>query len=77
MDQESWVQQNHTGRMDDDQLYVQAPLRAPQPVGGTISLYGIAARLPQLPTIREMWRAVLLGVTAGALLVQCLTWLLR
>jgi hypothetical protein len=38
---------------------------------------GIADRLAQLPTRKEMYRAVLLGVTTGACLVQCLAWLFR
>ena len=42
-----------------------------------ISADAIAGRLAQLPKRREMYRAVLLGVTAGAGLVQCLAWLFR
>jgi hypothetical protein len=37
-----------------------------------ISADAIAARLAQLPTRSKMERGVLLGVTAGAGLVQCL-----
>jgi hypothetical protein len=37
-----------------------------------VSAEGIAARLAELPTRKEMWRAVLFGVTTGACLVQCL-----
>jgi hypothetical protein len=48
---------------DEDQLYVETP---PQRVRVTISPDAIAARLAQLPTRKEMWRAVLLGVTTGA-----------
>jgi hypothetical protein len=59
---------------DEDQLYVETP---PQRVRETISLDATAARLAQLPTRKEMWRAVLLGVTTGAGLVQCLAWLFR
>jgi len=40
-----------------------------------ISAEGIADRLALLPTRKEMYRAVLLGVTAGACLVQRLAWL--
>ena len=43
----------------------------------TISAEGLAERLAQLPTRKEMYRAVLLGVTTGACLVQCLAWLFR
>jgi hypothetical protein len=43
----------------------------------TISPDAIAARLAQLPTRKEMWRAMLLAVTTGAGLVQCLAWLFR
>jgi hypothetical protein len=42
-----------------------------------VSADDIAARLAQLPTRKEMYRAVLLGVTTGACLVQCLGWLFR
>ena len=35
----------------------------------------IKERLAQLPTRVEMYCAVLLGITAGAGLVQCLAWL--
>jgi hypothetical protein len=35
----------------------------------------IADRLAQLPTRKEMYRAILLAVTTGACLVQCLAWL--
>ena len=42
-----------------------------------VSTEGIAARLAELPTRVEMYRAVLLGVTTGACLVQCLAWLFR
>ena len=48
-----------------------------RPVTVTISAEGLAARLDQLPTRVEMYRAVLLGVTTGACLVQCLAWLFR
>jgi hypothetical protein len=49
----------------------------PRPVTVTISAEGLAERLAQLPTRKEMYRAVLLGVTTGACLVQCLAWLFR
>jgi hypothetical protein len=42
-----------------------------------ISADSIAARLAELPARTKMYRAVLLGVTAGAGLVQCLAWLFR
>jgi hypothetical protein len=42
-----------------------------------VSADRIAARLAQLPIRKEMYRAVLLGVTTGACLVQCLAWLFR
>jgi hypothetical protein len=42
-----------------------------------VSAEGIAARLAELPSRKEMYRAVLLGVTTGACLVQCLAWLFR
>jgi hypothetical protein len=43
----------------------------------TVSADALAARLAKLPTCKEMYRAVLLGVTTGACLVQCLPWLFR
>jgi hypothetical protein len=46
-----------------------------RPVTVMISAEGIAAHLAQLPTRKEMYRAILLGVTTGACLVQCLAWL--
>jgi hypothetical protein len=46
-----------------------------RPVTVMISAEGIADRLAQLPTRKELYRAVLLGVTTGACLVQCLAWL--
>jgi hypothetical protein len=49
----------------------------PRPVTVMISAEGLVARLDRLPTRVEMYRAVLLGVTAGAGLVQCLAWLFR
>jgi type II secretory pathway component PulL len=48
-----------------------------RPVTVMISAEGIAARLAELPTRKEMYRAVLLGTTTGACLVQCLAWLFR
>jgi hypothetical protein len=50
--------------MDEDQLYIDMPSYTPG--------YGHAARRSE-----EMYRAVLLGVTTGAGLVQCLAWLFR
>jgi hypothetical protein len=46
-----------------------------RPVTVMISAEGIAERPAQLPTRKEMYRAVLLGVTTGAWLVQSLAWL--
>jgi hypothetical protein len=57
---------------DEDQPSFEDP---PQRVRVTISPDPIGARLAQLPTRKEMYRAVLLGVTTGACLVQCLAWL--
>jgi hypothetical protein len=58
---------------DEDQPSFEDP---PQRVRvTTISPDPIGARLAQLPTRKEMYRAVLLGVTTGACLVQCLAWL--
>jgi hypothetical protein len=65
----------HTSRRpDEDQLYVEEP---PQRVRVTISPDVIGAHLAQLPTRKEMYRAILLGVTTGACLVQCLAWIFR
>jgi uncharacterized membrane-anchored protein len=62
----------HTSRMpDEDQRS-----RNPQ-VKVVVSKDAVAERLAQLPTRKEMYRAVLLGVTTGACLVQCLAWLFR
>jgi hypothetical protein len=61
--------------MDEDQLY-EPPL-IPPPRTEFAPADPITARLAQLPTRVEMYRAVLLGVTAGAGLVQCLAWLFR
>jgi hypothetical protein len=44
----------------------------PRSVSVMVSAEGIAERLAQLPTRKEMYRAILLGVTTGACLVQCL-----
>jgi hypothetical protein len=63
--------------MDEDQLYIETPPYKPPPIIGTIPADPIAERLAQLPTRKEMRRAVLLGVTIGAGLVQCLAWLFR
>jgi hypothetical protein len=40
-----------------------------------VSKDATAERLAQLPTRKEMYRAVLLGTTTGACLMQCLAWL--
>jgi uncharacterized membrane-anchored protein len=62
----------HTARMpDEDQRS-----RNPQ-VRVVVSKDAVAERLAQLPTRKEMYRAVLFGVTTGACLVQCLAWLFR
>jgi hypothetical protein len=62
---------------DEDQRSVETPPRTAQRVTVMISADAIAARLAQLPTRTEMRRAVLLGVTTGACLVQCLAWRFR
>jgi hypothetical protein len=49
----------------------------PQPVTVTISAEGLAARLDQLPTRKEMYRVALPATATGACLVQCLAWLFR
>jgi hypothetical protein len=61
--------------MEEDQLYEPSLIPRPRTVFAPAD--PIAARLAQLPTRVEMYRAVLLGVTAGAGLVQCLAWLFR
>ena len=43
----------------------------------TVSADALTARLAELPTRKEMHRAVLLGITTGAGLVQCLAWIFR
>ena len=65
--------------MDEDQLYVVAPPQStPRRVPDTVvSGEWLAERLAELPTRKEMYRAVLLGVATGACLVQCLAWLFR
>jgi hypothetical protein len=68
----------HTARMDEDQLYIEVPpYTPPRPVTDMLPADLIASRFAELPTRKEMYRAVLLGVTAGAGLVQCLAWLFR
>ena len=47
----------------------------PRSVTVTVSADTLAARLAELPTCKEMYRAVLHGVTTDACLVQCLAWL--
>jgi hypothetical protein len=67
----------HNIRMPDD---IHAPGDQdyrPRPVNVSISTHGLAERLAQLPTRKEMYRAVLLDVTTGAVLVQCLAWIFR
>jgi hypothetical protein len=49
----------------------------PRSVTVTVSADALAERLAQLPTRKEMYRAILLAVTTGACLVQCLAWLFR
>ena len=64
--------------MDEDQIYAEAPpYTPPRRVVETVSIEWLAMHLTELPTRREMWLAVLLGVTVGAGLVQCLAWLFR
>ena len=54
--------------MDEDQLYVVAPLHTPpRRVPDTVSGEWLAERLAELPTRKQMYRAVLLGTTAGSL----------
>jgi hypothetical protein len=65
--------------MDEDQLYVVPPPHNPPrrvPVD-TIAVEWLTERLEQLPTRKEMYRAVLLRVATGACLVQCLAWIFR
>ena len=54
---------------DDDHRYPNQ-----RPVTVMISAEGIAERLAQLPTRKDMYRAILLGVTTGACLLQSLAW---
>jgi hypothetical protein len=62
--------------MDEDQLYVREPSYAPpRRVLETVSIEWLAMHLAQLRTRKEMYRAILLGVTTGACLVQSLAWL--
>jgi len=64
--------------MDEDQLYVTTPShRPPRRLADTVATEWLAEQLEQLPTCKEMYRAVLLGTTVGACLVQCLAWLFR
>jgi hypothetical protein len=60
---------------DEDQLYELTLIPPPAIEFGRLD--PTAVRLAQLPTRKEMYHAVLLGVTAGACLVQCLAWLFR
>jgi type II secretory pathway component PulL len=55
---------------DEDHRYAHR-----RSVAVMVSAEGIAERLAQLPTRKEMWRAVLLGTTTGACLVHCLAWI--
>jgi hypothetical protein len=66
-----------TARMPDDVHPLSAPDYRPRPVTVTVSAEGLAARLDQLPTRKEMYRAVLLAMATGACLVQCLAWLFQ
>jgi hypothetical protein len=64
--------------MPDDMHPADDPDHRPRAVTVMISAEGIAARLAELPTRKEMYRAVrLISVTTGACLVQCLAWLFR
>jgi len=65
--------------MDEDQLYIREPPHKPPRRVPPDMIAGewLAERLEQLPTRKEMYRAVLLGVTTGACLVQCLAWIFR
>jgi hypothetical protein len=64
--------------MDEDRLYIDVPPYTPAcPVADMLPADLIASRLAELPTRKEMYRAVLLGVTVGAGLVQCLAWWFR
>ena len=63
--------------MPDDVHPPVTPDHRPRPVTVTVSAEGLAARLAELPTRKEMYRAVLLGVTTGACLVQGLAWIFR
>ena len=49
----------------------------PRSVTVTVSADALAVRLAELPTRKEMYRAVLLRVTTGACLVQGLAWIFR
>ena len=62
----------YSARMPDDTGPSDAREYCPRPVTVTISAEGLVARLDQLPTRKEMYRAVLLGTTTEAGLVQCL-----
>ena len=62
--------------MDEDQLYITTPPhRPPRRAADTVATEWLAEKLDQIPTRKEMYRAVLLGVMTGACLVQCLAWL--
>jgi hypothetical protein len=65
--------------MDEDQLYVVAPLHTPpRRVPDTVvSGEWLAEKLEQIPTRKEMYRVALLAMATGACLVQCLAWLFR
>jgi len=55
--------------LDEDRLYPNQ-----RPVTVMISAEGIAERLTQLPTRKEMYRALVIGFTGGGYLAQCLAW---
>jgi trans-aconitate methyltransferase len=59
----------HTERIDEDQLYVDAPPYRPRPVTEMIPADPVAERLAQLPTRLDVWRAALLGTLTGAAIV--------
>ena len=64
--------------MDEDQLYVVPPPQSPpRRVPDTVSGEWLAEKLEQIPTRKQMSRAMLLATATGACLVQCLAWIFR
>ena len=55
--------------MPDDVHPPGGPDYRPRPVTVTVSAEGLAERLAQLPTWRDVWRAALLGTLTGAAIV--------